>query len=41
MLDRLLKNDIEDYKAKDLMAKAVVTTVPKDNLLTIQNMMSR
>jgi CBS domain-containing protein len=41
MLDKLLKNDIEDYKAKDLMTKAVVTTVPKDNLLRIQNMMSR
>jgi CBS domain-containing protein len=41
MFDRLLKKDIQDYKAKDLMTKAVITAVPQDNLLRTQNMMSR
>jgi predicted transcriptional regulator len=41
MLDRLLKRDTHDYKAKDLMTKAVMTAVPQDNLLKAQNMMSR
>ena len=41
MLDRLLKKDIQDYKAKDLMTKAVITALPQENLLKAKNMMSR
>jgi len=41
MLNRLFKKNIEDFKAKDLMTKAVITAVPQDNLLIVQNLMSR
>jgi CBS domain-containing protein len=41
MLNRLFKKNIEDFKAKDLMTKAVITAVPLDNLLVVQNLMSR
>jgi CBS domain-containing protein len=41
MLNKLFKNDIQDYKAKDLMTKYVITLQSQDNLLKAQNMMSR
>lgn len=41
MLNRLFKKNIQDFTAKDLMTKAVITAVPQDNLLKVQNLMSR
>ena len=41
MLNRLFKKNIQDFTAKDLMTKAVITAVPQDNLLIVQNLMSR
>ena len=41
MLNKISKNDIKDYKAKDLMTKDVVILLPRDNLLNAQNKMSR
>ena len=32
---------MQDFTAKDLMTKAVITAVPQDNLLIVQNLMSR
>jgi CBS domain-containing protein len=41
MLNKILKKNIQDYKAKDLMTKYVITLLSEDNLLKAQNMMSR
>lgn len=41
MLNRLFKKNMQDFTAKDLMTKAVITAVPQDNLLIVQNLMSR
>jgi CBS domain-containing protein len=41
MLYKILKKDIQDYKAKDLMTKNVITLQPQDTLLKVQNTMSR
>jgi CBS domain-containing protein len=41
MLNKIFKKDIQDYKAKDLMTKHVITLQPQDNLLRAQRMMSR
>lgn len=41
MLNRLFKKNMQDFTAKDLMTKAVITGVPQDNLLIVQNLMSR
>ena len=40
MLNKILKKDIQDYKAKDLMTKNVITLQPQDTLLKVQNTMS-
>ena len=40
MLNRLFKKNIEDFKAKDLMTKAVITAVPTDNLRVVHVLMS-
>lgn len=41
MLNKIFKKDIQDYKAKDLMTKHVITLQSQDNLLIAQRMMSR
>jgi CBS domain-containing protein len=41
MLNKIFKRDIQDYKAKDLMTKNVITLQSQDNLLRAQRMMSR
>lgn len=41
MLNKISKNDIKDYKAKDLMIKDVVKLLPRDDLLNARNKMSR
>jgi CBS domain-containing protein len=41
MLNKIFKKDVQDYKAKDLMTKHVITLQPQDNLLRAQRMMSR
>jgi CBS domain-containing protein len=41
MLNKIFKKDVQDYKAKDLMTKNVITLQPQDNLLRAQRMMSR
>ena len=32
MLNKISKNDIQDYKARDLITKDVVILLPQDNL---------
>ena len=41
MLNKISKNDIQDYKARDLITKDVVILLPQDNLLNAQDKMSR
>jgi CBS domain-containing protein len=41
MLNKIFRNDIQDYKAKDLMTKGVITLPPQDDLLKAQTMMAR
>ena len=41
MLNKIFKKEVQDYKAKDLMTKHVITLQPQDNLLKAENMMSR
>lgn len=41
MFNKMFKQSIKDYKAKDLMIKHVITLSPKENLWKAQNMMSR
>jgi CBS domain-containing protein len=41
MLNKIFKKDVQDYKAKDLMTKHVITLQSQDNLLRAQRMMSR
>ena len=41
MLNKIFKKDVQDYKAKDLMTKHVITLQSQDNLLIAQRMMSR
>jgi CBS domain-containing protein len=41
MLNKIFRNDIQEYKAKDLMTKGVITLPPQDDLLKAQTMMSR
>jgi len=41
MFNKIFKQNIKDYKAKDLMIKHVITLSPKENLWKAQNMMSR
>ena len=41
MFSEMFKQDIKDYKAKDLMVKHVITLFPQDDLWKAQNMMSR
>jgi CBS domain-containing protein len=41
MLNKISKNDIQDYKATDLITKDVVILLPQDNLLNAQDKMSR
>ena len=36
MLNKISKNDIKDYMAKDLMTKDVVILLPRDNLLNAE-----
>ena len=36
MLNKIFKKDIQDYKAKDLMTKHVITLQSQDNLLIAQ-----
>jgi CBS domain-containing protein len=41
MFNEIFKQNIKDYKAKDLMIKHVITLSPQENLWKAQNMMSR
>jgi CBS domain-containing protein len=41
MLNKIFKKEVQDYKAKDLMTKHVITLQSQDNLLIAQRMMSR
>lgn len=41
MLNKIFKKDVQDYKAKDLMTKHVITLQSQDYLLRAQRMMSR
>ena len=41
MFNKIFKQNIKDYKAKDLMIKHVITLSPQENLWKAQNMMSR
>jgi CBS domain-containing protein len=41
MLNKIFKKDVQEYKAKDLMTKHVITLQSQDNLLRAQRMMSR
>jgi CBS domain-containing protein len=41
MLNKISKNDLQDYKAKDLMTKEVITLPPNVDLLKAQTIMSR
>lgn len=41
MLDKIFKENIKDYKAKDLMVKHVITLPPMENLWKAQSTMSR
>ena len=41
MFNEMFKQNIKDYKAKDLMIKHVITLFPQENLWKAQNMMSR
>ena len=41
MFNKIFKQNIKDYKAKDLMIKQVITLSPQENLWKAQNMMSR
>lgn len=41
MLDRVLKKDIKDYRAKDVMTKKVITLPPSETLLKAQSLMSQ
>ena len=41
MFNKIFKQNIKDYKAKDLMIKHVITLSPQENLWKTQNMMSR
>jgi predicted transcriptional regulator len=41
MFNKIFKQDIKDYKAKDLMVKHVITLSPQEDLWKAQNMMSR
>jgi CBS domain-containing protein len=41
MFKKIFKQNIKDYKAKDLMIKHVITLSPQENLWKAQNMMSR
>lgn len=41
MFNKIFKQNIKDYKAKDLMIKHVITLYPQENLWKAQNMMSR
>jgi CBS domain-containing protein len=41
MLNKIFKKDMQDYKAKDLMTKYVITLQSQDNLLKAESMMSR
>lgn len=41
MLNKISKNNIKNYKAKDLMSKGVITLLPQDNLLNAQEIMSK
>jgi CBS domain-containing protein len=41
MFNEIFKQDIKDYKAKDLMIKHVITLFPQESLWKAQNMMSR
>jgi CBS domain-containing protein len=41
MFNKIVKQNIKDYKAKDLMIKHVITLSPQENLWKTQNMMSR
>jgi CBS domain-containing protein len=41
MFNEIFKQNIKDYKAKDLMIKQVITLSPQENLWKAQNMMSR
>jgi CBS domain-containing protein len=41
MFDKIFKQNIKDYKAKDLMIKHVITLSPQESLWKAQNMLSR
>ena len=41
MFNKIFKQNIKDYKAKDLMIKHIITLSPQENLWKAQNMMSR
>jgi CBS domain-containing protein len=41
MFNKIFKQNIKDYKAKDLMIKHVITLSPQESLWKAQNMMSR
>jgi signal-transduction protein with cAMP-binding, CBS, and nucleotidyltransferase domain len=41
MFNKIFKQDIKDYKVKDLMIKHVITLSLEENLWKAQNMMSR
>lgn len=41
MLNKIFKKEVQDYKAKDLMTKHVITLQSQDNLLIAQRMTSR
>jgi CBS domain-containing protein len=41
MFKKIFKQNIKDYKAKDLMIKHVITLSPQENLWKAQKMMSR
>ena len=41
MFNKMFKQNIKDYKAKDLMIKHVKTLLPQESLWKAQNMMSR
>lgn len=41
MLKKILKKEVKDYKAKDIMTKNVITLPPYESLLKAQSLMSQ